>query len=165
MIPIILLPAGIEQIYIKIIDMKTEEDTALELELQELYLASKHWLSDIDFISDELRFFKDVIRKYFVQGQGVRIGTKLDGYAMMLDQLERESLKITARVTDYLKFMEPYVSDPAKKIGLSLIEKHTTLENDMSSLFDAAKLLKKSIFSLAEEVMWKKISNQAEQDV
>jgi len=37
---------------------KVTKDPQLEEELQELYLESKHWLSDLHFEEDEIRFLK-----------------------------------------------------------------------------------------------------------
>ena len=45
--------------------MKTTlPDLELEFELQELYILSKHWIQDISFFEDEIRFFKTLFDKF-----------------------------------------------------------------------------------------------------
>jgi len=128
-------------------------DTQFEYELQELYISSKHWQSDISFVADEVRFFKNVIGKYFKADNPQSQGAQMHHCKMMIVRLQEEIITLKIKVIAYLNFLGPYIGNPEKKIDINLIEKHSVLENEIKALFESVKLLKVDLFSLTENVM------------
>jgi len=128
-------------------------DTQLEYELQELYISAKYWLSEIAFVNDEIRFFKDLVDQYFMPRAKNDDEARVKAFRKMISVKEIETAVIKNRVIDYLKFLEPFINDPDKVIEMSFIEKHATLENDIRDLLESFKQFKKNLFSLAEKSM------------
>lgn len=128
-------------------------DTQLEYELQDLYISSKHWISDISFVGYEIRFFNNVIGKYFKPDNPESQGAQMHHCKMMLVQLQEEIITLKIKVTAYLNFLGPYIGDPEKKIDLNLIEKHSVLENEVKALFESLRLLKVDLFAFTENVI------------
>ena len=128
-------------------------DTQLEYELQDLYRAGKHWLSDISFVADEARFFHDVIDKYFKLDIMNDQGAQLHHCKMMLYQQGFEVISLKDKVIKYLNFLAPFITDNDRTVGIDLIERHTVLENEITTLFESDRILKKELFSLAKDTI------------
>jgi hypothetical protein len=133
-------------------NMQTE-DTQLEYELQDLYISTKHWLSDISFVADEIRFFKDLIDKYFIPGSNNEYTIEVKALRKMISQKEINSVIFKNKVITYLKFLEPFINDLNKEIDINLIERHTMLENEINDLLESIQQFKRDLFSLAEKLM------------
>jgi len=134
--------------------MKTiAEDSELESELQELYIVSNHWLSDIHFAEDEMRFFKQVINKYLVTHTENNGSDEVKRFNEMIVQLAATALSLKNKISHVLKVIEPFIKGKDDKIGLDLIEKFAALETEVKVLFESVKQIKKSLFSFTEELM------------
>lgn len=131
----------------------TTLDTQLEYELQDLYISSKHWLSDVSFIADEIRFFKDLIDKYFIPGAKNEHSVEVRAFRKTISEKEVETVVLKSMVIAYLNFLEPFVCDLKQAIGFDLIEKHSYLENQIKEQFKSLKLFKKGLFSVAEKLI------------
>jgi hypothetical protein len=144
---------GINFTYIKSTVMKTLlEDTDLEYEIQELYILSKHWMSDINFIEDEIRILKDILNKYLIDMGNLQI-KEARNFDRILVKQDAIILDFKVRILELLKFIEPFVNGAKEDIGINLIEKFTKLEAQINSLSAYVKLLKKLLFSFTEDVI------------
>ena len=128
-------------------------DVALEDELQELYILSNHWISDINFIEDETRFLKNVVDKYLAPILKDDQLAKANDFNKNLLQLEANIPALKTEISDFLKFIKPMINESNQEIGINLLEKFTTLEAEMKTLFESVKQIKKSLFSFTEEIM------------
>jgi len=134
--------------------MKTvTEDPELGVELQELYILSNHWLSDIHFAEDEMKFLKHVINKYLATHTLSIVLEEIGIFNESLGQQEITTLSIKNKILDLLKFIAPLVKGTGEEIGLDLIERFTALEMEVKEMFESVKRLKKSLFAFTEEVM------------
>jgi hypothetical protein len=134
--------------------MKTiTENSELDVELQELYILSNHWLSDIQFVEDEMKFLKHVINKYLVTHTGNRVSEEIRIFNETLEQQESIALCLKNKIFDLLKFIGPLVNGTGGEIGVDLIERFTELETEVKAMFKSVKQLKKSLFVFTEEVM------------
>lgn len=135
--------------------MKTKTtviDPELEYELQELYILSKHWASDISFVEDEVRILKDILNKYLIKMGNLQV-KEAKNFEKILEQQDAAILDIKRKISKFLTFMEPLVSGTKEEIGVNLIEKFVKLQAEITSLSEYVKVLKKSLFSFTEAVM------------
>jgi len=128
-------------------------DPQLDDELQELYLESKHWLSDIHFAEDEIRFLKRVINNYLIPGVANNQLIEIDKFNRELDQQDANILALKNKNTELLKLIGILVNGTDKEIGIGLVEKFAGLETEMKTLFEAVKHIKRSLFLFTEGVM------------
>lgn len=134
--------------------MKTiVQDTELEFELQELYILSKHWISDIHFIEDELRFLKHVVETRLVPNLKNEQLFETADFNKAFAQIEGNIPALKTEISDFLKFVDPLINKPGTTIGLNLLEKFTTLDTEIKTLFESVKQVKKLLFSVTEDVM------------
>jgi hypothetical protein len=128
-------------------------DPQLDYELQELYLESKHWLSDIHFAEDEIRFLKKVINNYLTPGLKNEQAIEINHFNNELDQQGANILTLKNKITDLLKLIGALVNETDKEIGIDLVEKFAALEEEMKTLFEAVKHIKGPLFLFTEGVM------------
>jgi hypothetical protein len=129
------------------------QDPELEVELQELYILSNHWISDIHFEEDEIRFLKKIINNYLVPG--LKSG-QLDVIADFNKTLIRQDENIANlknKIAGLLKFIGGLISDSNAEIRIDLVEKFAAVEVEMKTLFESVKQVKKLLFSFTEDVM------------
>jgi len=128
-------------------------DPQLDFELQELYLESKHWLSDIRFAEDEIRFLKKVINNYLIPGVKNNQLIEIDNFNRELDQQDANILPLKNKITELLKLIGILVNETDKEIGIGLVEQFAGLEAEMKTLFEAVKHIKRLLFLFTEGVM------------
>jgi hypothetical protein len=128
-------------------------DLELEFELQELYILSKHWIQDISFVEDEIRFFKTIFDKFPDPALINEPNSVAWEFKRRIIQQEANIDSLKARIQDYLKFLEPFVSDKNKLIDLDLVEKFNTLGTEIKNLLGSVKHTKAELFTYAERFM------------
>jgi len=134
--------------------MKTvTQDPQLDDELQELYLESKHWLSDIHFAEDETRFLKKVINYYLVPGLNNEQLIIIKNFNEALDREDTNIACLKTKIAHFLTFIGSIINETKTEITTDLIEQFAALEIEMKTLFEAVKQIKKFLFLFAEDVM------------
>lgn len=133
----------------KFIKMNITPDLQLSSELQELYLENKEWISQLQFLKDEYRFFiklfdteQNVARKHSVE-QVLMIGDSL----LLLRQKIAELEKLTSA---HQHLIATILKDKQHYIGLELIEQNTVLGKEIKLLLKTSQLIKKDLFTLVE---------------
>jgi hypothetical protein len=132
---------------------KIIKDLQLDDELQELYLESKHWLSDIHFEEDEIRFLRKVIDNYLVPGLKNEQLIEINNFNGALAQQDANIPYLKSKITGLLKLIGILINETDKEIRIELVEQFATLETEMKTLFEAVKQIKKLLFLFTEEVM------------
>jgi len=129
------------------------QDSELEDELQELYILSNHWMSDIHFEEDEIRFLKKIINNYLVPGLKSGQLNEIADFNKTLTRQDENIANLKNKIAGLLKFIGGLVNDSNAEIRIDLVEKFAALEAEMKTLFESVKQVKKSLFSFTEEVM------------
>ena len=129
------------------------QDSELEDELQELYILSNHWISDIHFEEDEIRFLKKIINNYLVPGLKSGQLDEIADFNKTLTRQDENIANLKNKIAGLLKFIGGLVNDSNAEIRIDLVEKFAALEAEMKTLFESVKQVKKLLFSFTEEVM------------
>jgi len=129
------------------------QDSQLEVELQELYILSNHWISDIHFEEDEIRFLKKIINNYLVPGLKSGQLNEIADFNKTLTRQDENIANLKNKIAGLLKFIGGLVNDSNAEIRIDLVEKFAALEAEMKTLFESVKQVKKLLFSFTEEVM------------
>lgn len=122
--------------------MKTTiEDIQLDTELQELYIISKHWISDLEFFIREIGFLKRLLIDSFSQDGS-------DDMMRTIRKIEDRSIRVEKDITSYLCLLQPLINKTNQTYQLSIIETHVSLESEMEALLRSFKSAKQIIFQL-----------------
>ncbi len=130
----------------------TKQDPQLETELQELYILSKHWTSDIGFAEDEIKILKDLLDKHLNHFEKLQLDEASDFYKMLVLQ-DVVVLETKKKISEFLQFIKPFVTGSENEIEINLIEKFAVLNTDIQHLLNGVKQIKKSIFFFIETVL------------
>jgi hypothetical protein len=129
------------------------EDLQLEEELQELYILSKHWISDIHFEEVEIKFLKSILNKYLVSETKSEQLNEIDHFNETLALQGASIAELKEKIAELLKFIGSIIVGSDTQIRIDLVEKFAMLETAMKALFISIKQLKKSLFSFTEKIM------------
>ncbi len=129
----------------------------LNAELQKLYLESKKWLADLNFLHQEFLFLKKLLMA------AVSPLAQHDEFERIPDILisavktakSQEALK--QEIIGYLHILEKYIINSETTIDLSLIQKHTNLEADIDKLKISFATIKTLIINLSKSGMKEKM--------
>jgi len=105
----------------------TIEEEALNTEIQELYLITKQWSADLQFVHDDSDIIKNLSHKALKS-------KVINRYLVKFNAQEQQLSKLKLKVTHLQKRLEPLTFGPIKKIKLSLIEEHQLLKREMETI-------------------------------
>ncbi|WP_449436904.1 hypothetical protein [Pedobacter steynii] len=118
----------------------TIENNELETELQELFLISKQWISELDFLEYELDLLNKLFKKaYFIISKG-----DFD----KLSNLNKIHLDLKQRIQNYIQVLESLIVNPRQKIDSSLVDTYAQLAQDLEQIFKRLQTFKNRIFNL-----------------
>lgn len=132
---------------------KLTPDNDLEDEIQELYILASHWMKDVCFMEDEIRFFNNILDKY-------KTAKLTPDMVVKKEEFEQELLKQAKNINDlksdipvFLVFLKPFVGNEKEAMGLQFIEKYSTLAGGLSDSMAALKATKNKLFAYAERII------------
>ncbi|HCN83465.1 MAG TPA: hypothetical protein DIT07_07550 [Sphingobacteriaceae bacterium] len=128
----------------------TIENEQLDAELQEYYLSGKHWISDLEFLKEELNFLKKLFERTFPPL------IKKDDFERIADiliraaQIDKAQGELKNAIQDHLHKLEHLINRSDQIFEISLIETHTQLEQKIKKVLQDLKSAKKIIFDVAK---------------
>lgn len=128
------------------------KDDQLAYELQELYIISSHWNSDIAFVQDEIKFLNNTLNRYTTYTQNMHTDKTAHFYATLQTQ-EDNAYVINNKITALLKFIKPFVTGAKKEIGLDVLEQFNALAAEIKSIIECVKLIKSLVFAFIENAI------------
>ncbi len=129
------------------------EDNELTTELQELYLKSKEWLSDLEFQAEGLLFLRKLFNrnlKRFLKDDSFELIAQISISAVKIEEANSD---LKNRIVDYLHNFERLMIQPDIKIELDLIETNNKLTTDFYTIENNYELFKESVFDLTKPLL------------
>ncbi len=127
--------------------MNTIPDPQLSLEIQELYLENKEWISQLAFLQDEHRFFKKIFDGKILSGRSsedvLKVANSLTDLKNSIHLMEKLTLK-------HQHLLEAVLLDKNQSISLDLIEQNATIARDIQLLLSSERMIKKGLFTFVE---------------
>lgn len=119
----------------------------------ESFALTKHWQSDLIFFSDEMRFFRSLVDRYFLALiEKDNIG-KTRAIAVRLADLEQDRLQLEKKIASHLTHLGGLIENAFSHDAQSTLDEHQEMEAAMTNLVKQFRTLKKDIFQLTEHVM------------
>ncbi|HEY0054331.1 MAG TPA: hypothetical protein VGB63_03155 [Pedobacter sp.] len=126
------------------------EDNELNTELQELYLKSKEWVSDLEFEAEGLMFLRKLINRNLSRLVEDDCFELIAETTISAVKIEQANADLKNRIVDYLHNFEHLVLQPDIKLELNLIETHNKLTTDLYTNQSKYELFKESVFDLTK---------------
>jgi hypothetical protein len=127
------------------------EENQLNAELQELYLISKRWVSDLEFFARDLSFLHKQVQRCYSQLKKHEVNENLLDVKLNVSNLQVQSNEIARKVTHYISQLERRRDNANDNYELDLIETHSILEREIGSLLQTFKSVKQRVFKLTSE--------------
>ncbi|MFD0863836.1 hypothetical protein ACFQ1M_16590 [Sungkyunkwania multivorans] len=136
--------------------MKTSDSMALPSEkkrIEELHRDSLNWISELDFIKDEIRFFKKLLRSYSFEPTTPNLFEKLQLFRQQMQEVlnrNMEDLDLVRKHENHLSGMQE--CDQLECDQAYLLE-HDRLGEEIVGHLKKFKKLKKNIFEYTEGIL------------
>ncbi|MBD1386740.1 hypothetical protein IDJ75_15765 [Mucilaginibacter rigui] len=116
--------------------MNTEiKDEVLAVELQELYLTAKQWLSDLDFLESEERFLRNQLALS-------ASGNILNNLTARLNEVGSARQKLNDSTHEFLNKLEGLIVLSEIVITLQLVEEFISLQTAVAGALNTLKSIK-----------------------
>ncbi|MCE2612505.1 hypothetical protein LVD13_05930 [Flavobacteriaceae bacterium D16] len=137
---------------------------------QELYILTKHWVSDLSFYADDLKFLHDIIGKYFMwlsKKEDIELVREI---VLSLSGLRKECEALQHSVQKHLQHLAELIDDPFKYDSHKFRTEHEILEDDIMEFIKKVRKQRKETFSVtnyvvAEEELWNKEGAQKIEEI
>ena len=135
--------------------METTAQTSVQQTpfLQQIYIATHHWLNDMSFFDDEIRFLNSLLEKYFLF---LLSDEHVNRIQMLSDQLKKTSIVKKIIKDDLLKHqthLDGTLKNSIENREDFLTLEHARIEEELTELTKSFKDIKHEIFKITEEVM------------
>ncbi len=110
------------------------EDQQLETELQELYLTGKQWLSDANFMEDEVIFLRGLVNDLPNNGQSM--------FIPQLAEIKAENELLRTSTVALMHDLKPLIVKKEVCLDQSLIDNFINLQQAAAHALEELKLLK-----------------------
>jgi hypothetical protein len=130
-----------------------KNDSSGENEWISFFAITKHWQSDLGFFTDEFRFLRSLIDKYFLQLVKPENIVTTKAIADKLTKLDKKRSSIEQMLNDHLNHLTNLVEGREPQNAQECRDEHAALETLMTDFTKDLRSLKQEIFRLAEQIM------------
>lgn len=133
--------------------MKIIKDSALNAELQELYLSNKQWLADLDFLEMELVFLRKRFGESFSPLLSKEDEVKMAKLLAVDLDIDQANILLKDDVKAFLSTIEKQLTKDNPDFDISLVNRHEQLIKEVTGLMQAHQLVKSKIFALGKKAL------------
>jgi hypothetical protein len=115
------------------------EESELDTELQELYLVSKQWIADLEFLDSELDFLKNLTGHQHPDAVRAEEFDQISGIAETYILLKND-------INDYLHRLEPLITHADANFGMRLVEEYSQLQRRLKEILKSCHDIRSLVF-------------------
>ncbi|MEO6520811.1 MAG: hypothetical protein ABIN91_03975 [Mucilaginibacter sp.] len=119
------------------------EDNQLNTELQELYLVSKQWLSELAFLETEYEFLKKRAADLLAT----------EAHPAEFEQIAAIGIRyhdLKQTIETYLHQLEPLITTASSALHLTLIEQYAGIEKELAGFTEELHTTKSTVLELTK---------------
>ncbi len=131
----------------------TIEDNQLAEELQDFYLGTKQWLSDLELLNSEISFLKKLFERLFSPQVNTPDFGIVAGLLQQAAAVENKRHELSREIFLFLHRLEPLITSKAEGYCLELVESHARLEAEMEQLNSDFKTLNSTLFHYGQQLI------------
>jgi hypothetical protein len=94
----------------------------------------------LDFLREELQFFKNVLGKFSAL-------SRENAFEKKLFKLETHLNELRTKIPEFLAFLTPFITNPDKTMDLKFLESYNLIADELRQLFSDVKATKKELFA------------------
>ena len=127
------------------------EDKELLTELEELYLLSKHWISDLAFLETEMAFFQKMFTINTAMLAAAKDFKTITDTLISIARANKHQQDLKVEIGCYLHKLEQLVINTDQGIELDLLETYNSLEGRIHNVLGDLKSIKANILALSKQ--------------
>jgi len=124
-----------------------------EKDAQELHNDSKLWLSEIDFINDEIRFLEHLLSAKYIDCLSAGLYQKIDEIVHKISEQKKVGETIRIVINEQGAILLDLIQKNNVTSNKNFLENHKKLEFEVNYYSKKYKRLKRQIFEIVESVM------------
>jgi len=124
-----------------------------EKDAQELHNDSKLWLSEIDFISDEIRFLEHLLSAKYIDCLSAGLYQKIEEFVYKISEQKKVGETIRIVINEQETILLDLIQKNNVNSNKNYLENHKKLEFEVNYYSKKYKRLKRQIFEIVENVM------------
>ena len=129
----------------------TIEDNELKIELQELYLESNKWVADLNGLTSDLQFLKELFRKTFSPLIKNNDFENIAEVVIKASRLKKMPPELKAEIINYQYQLSLLILETDHTFRLKLIELHSRLKMELNNIINAFKSVKSTAKNLIKQ--------------
>jgi len=123
---------------------RPKSDYLMTAAWQELYKLTEHWIKDLSFYSDEMRFFEKLLSA-FSYIPNANVGKAAD----LIKDTSKQLKNITAQIEKHQQHIAQLIQKPNDNEDYVFRQEHDVLEDTMTAFTDSYKQLKNNLYKEA----------------
>ena len=123
---------------------------------QELHNDSKIWISEINFINDEMRFLEHLLSSKYIDCLSSGLYKKIEISVKKISEEKKVGKTLLELILKQENIMSQLIKNDSVTSNKNFLETHNKLETEIDDYIKKYKRLKKQIFEIVEKVMKKK---------
>lgn len=124
--------------------------------IDELHSDCKFWISEIDFIKDEILFLDHLLGLNYIDSLDAGFEKKVERLVMKIIEEKNAINKIRPMIQDHNSILGGLIKSNSAENNPNYLDRHIKLEKLMTLYFEKYKSIKKEIFAVIEGVTKKK---------
>ena len=120
---------------------------------QELYVLTEHWISDLSFYSDDLKFMHHLIDKYFIwisKKENIDMVREIE---VGLNNMDNQCGSLLDRANKHLHHLAELIDNPFAYDSHKFRAEHEQLEDDLTSFVKDFRKNRKEVFTITKYVV------------
>lgn len=127
-----------------------------EKSVQELHTESKLWISEINFINDEIRFLEHLLSSKYIDCIAAGLYNKIEELVHKLTEQKKVGKTLKIVINEQETILNDLIKINNVLSNKNYLENHKKLEFEMNYHVKKYRRLKKQIFEIVENVMKQK---------
>ncbi len=119
---------------------------------QQFYILTEHWLSDLKFHRDEIKFLNHLIHKYTLWLTRFEEVEMVRNAGEMLARVHTECLELLSKTEDHLKHLTYLKENPFSHDSQGLLNEHGVLERALADFAKHFRTAKREAFKVTEDL-------------
>jgi hypothetical protein len=125
-------------------------------DIDELHHDSQNWLSEIEFIKDEMKFLTNLLSSHYIDLMDTGRQTNIKEFVKEISVEKKTGKALYTLIHDHEKVMSDLINAKSVTTNKNYLDTHRKFEQEMIVFLRRYKKLKKGVFKMLELTMKKK---------
>lgn len=133
--------------------MRPKDNYIQETNWESLYVLTEHWISDLKFYQDDLKFFRHLIDKYFIWINEQEHQIEVEKIRHAVIDLTRQAEEIMEKTLKHLGHISDIMEDPFTYDSSKFRDEHEVLEDEISDFIKTCRDQRQEVFSVIKHIV------------